>query len=111
MSSVQQQNPAGLQLLGSILAKLKLPGPGPLAQAQIMEAVTAVFGAAAARELRVVSYRKGKLAFEVRSAARAFEFQAFARGSALEELRGRPGLEQLSEITFKNGSWRVHGQQ
>ncbi len=99
-----------MQRLGTILAQIKLPGPGPLARAQIDEAVTAVFGSHAAG-LRVASYRKGKLTLEVKSAARAFEYQAFARGAWVDELKKRPGLEALSAIDFKNGAWRVHGQQ
>lgn len=98
-----------MQRLGTILAKFKLPGPGPLAVAQLEQAVAAVFGAKAAG-VRVASYRKGRLSLEVKSAAQAFEFQAFARGRCLDELRGRPGLEDLTEIVFRNGAWRSHGQ-
>ena len=100
-----------MQRLGSILAKLKLPGPGPLALAQIQEAVASAFGRTAGRDLRVASYRKGKLTLEVRSAARAFEYQAFARSTAREALRGMQGLEELTEIVFKNGSWSANGQR
>ena len=96
--------------LGTLLSKLNLHGPGPLAQAQIEAAVAAVFGKAASG-LRVASYRKGKLALEVMSAARAFEYQAFARGTCVEQLRRNPGLEELAEVVFKNGSWRAHGQR
>ncbi len=99
-----------MQRLGSILANLKIPGPGPLALAQLEAAVGSVFGTAASG-LRVASYRKGKLTLEVKSAARAFEYQAFARSGVLDSLKQRPGLEALSEIVFKNGSWRAHGQR
>jgi hypothetical protein len=99
-----------VQRLGAILANLKLPGPGPIALARIEEAVAQVFGPAASG-LRVASYRKGKLALEVKSAARAFEYQAFARGACVEALKRKPGLEELAEIVFKNGAWRAHGQR
>lgn len=99
-----------MQRLGAILARLQLPGPGPLALAQLDQAVAAVFGPAASG-LRVASYRKGRLTLEVKSAARAFEYQAFARGEALPRLRARPGLEALTEVVFKNGAWRSHGQR
>ena len=103
-------NDGALQRLGTILAHLKLPGPGPLALAQIQDAVAAVFGATASG-LRVASYRKGKLSLEVKSAARAFEYQAFARDGLLATLRAKPGLDGLTEVVFKNGAWRVHGQR
>ena len=99
---------AAVQRLGSILANLKLPGPGPLALAQIQEAVAGVFGPAASG-LRVASYRAGKLVLEVKSAARAFEYQAFARRSCVEQLKRHPALASLSSIAFKNGAWKAHG--
>ena len=101
----------GVPRLGSILAKLRLPGPGAIALARIQASLEAVFGAAATDELRVASYRRGRLLIDVRSAARAFEWQAFARDDALSRLRGQPGLEELSEVAFRNGAWRAHGQQ
>jgi len=108
---MQRRQEAGVPRLGSILAKLRLPGPGQIALARIQASLEAAFGAAAKGELRVASYRKGRLLLEVRSAARAFEWQAFARDDALARLRGQPGLEELSEVAFRNGAWRVHGQQ
>jgi hypothetical protein len=107
----ERRNDRGVARLGSILSKLRLPGPGAIALARIQASLEAVFGDAAARDLRVAGYRKGRLLIDVRSAARAFEWQAFARSDALDRLRGRPGLEELSEIAFRNGAWRAHGQQ
>jgi len=97
-----------LQKLGSILARLKLPGPGALELRQLENAVSAVFGAASAG-LRIASFRRGRLVLEVESAARAFEYQAFARKSLIERLKTLPGLEGLIEVAFKNGAWRAHG--
>lgn len=99
-----------MQRLGTILSHLKIPGPGPLAVAQLESAVGTVFGTAASG-LRVASYRKGKLTLEVKSAARAFEYQAFARSGVLDALKARPGLEELTEIVFRNGAWRANGQR
>ena len=99
-----------MQRLGSILAQLKLPGPGPLQLRQMQEAIGKVFGVGAAG-LRLASFRRGRLVIEVESAARAFELQAFARGVLLGKLQAMPGLEQLSEVVFKNGAWKVHGRQ
>ena len=96
--------------LGSILAQLKLPGPGPLQLRQMQEAIARVFGVGAAG-LRLASFRRRRLVIEVESAARAFELQAFARGSLLARLKQMPGLEQLTEVVFKNGAWKVHGRQ
>jgi hypothetical protein len=94
-----------LQKLGSILARLKLPGPGPLQLRQIETALARTFGARAA-SLRVASFRRGRLVIEAGSAASAFELQAFARGAALRSLRGQPGLEALAELVFRVGTVR-----
>ena len=55
--------------------------------------------------------QRGRLVIEVKSAARAFELQAFGRSELLAQLKKKPGLEQLAEVVFKNGAWRAHGQQ
>jgi len=99
-----------VQRLGTILAQLKLPGPGPLQLRQIQAALEEALGAAA-QGARVASYRRGRLVVEVRSAARAFELQAFARDALRERLRTMAGLGQLTEVAIRNGAWRVHGQQ
>jgi hypothetical protein len=99
-----------LHRLGSILSQLKLPGPGPLQLRQLQDAIAGVFGVGAAG-LRLSSFRRGRLVIEVESAARAFELQAFARGALLARLKAMPGLEQLTEVAFKNGAWKVHGRQ
>lgn len=93
--------------LGSILAQLRLPGPGPLQLRQIQEALASRLGSG----VRIASFRGGRLAVEVRSSARAFELQAFGRAALVERLKGVPGLEQLREVAFKNGAWKAHGQQ
>ena len=105
-----------MQRLGSILSQIKLAGPGPLQLKQIHAAlaeVVAATGARAAvgRDLRVASYLRGKLVIEARSAARAFELQAFGRAELLARLKQKPGLEQLAQVVVKNGAWRAHGQQ
>lgn len=94
--------------LSSILAKLKLPGPGELEQQQLDAAVAQTFGARA-DGLRVVSFKRGKLVLEARSAARAFEYQAFGRDGLVARMKELPGLQRLSAIEFKNGAWRTHG--
>jgi len=99
-----------LQRLGTILAQLKLPGPGPLELRQIEASLPAIFGAAT-DGARVASYRRGRLVIEVKSSARAFEYQAFARAAVIDRLRRLPGLEQLKELAFKPGAWRAHGRQ
>jgi len=110
-----------LQRLGSILAQLRLPGPGPVELRLLESALEAALSAkvpvkfqqsAAGRaNARVASYRRGRLVVEVKSAARAFELQAFARPALVERLKRQPGLEQLAEVVFRNGSWRANGQQ
>jgi hypothetical protein len=92
-----------LQRLGSILAQLKIPGPGSLQLRQIEEAVGTALGPRA-KGVRIASYRRGRLVLEVRSAARAFELQAFARHEVLDRLRAMAGLEQLAELQFRNGA-------
>jgi len=100
-----------MEKISSILRRFKLPGPGPLHVRQIQEALVAELGESAWKEVRVASYRQGALVLECSSAARAFEWQAFARGELVARLKGRPGLEALAEVKFKNGSWRRHGGQ
>ena len=100
-----------MEKLSSILRRIKVPGPGPLHVRQIQEALGSELGKAAANDVRVASYVRGTLVLECRSAARAFEWQAFARGELVARLKGRPGLEALAEVKFKNGSWRGHGGQ
>lgn len=97
-----------MEKISSILARIKLPGPGPLHLGQIQEALSAELGAAAARDLRVASYRAGRLVLECPSSARAFEWQAFARADLLARLKRRTGLEALTDVNFKNGAWRGH---
>jgi hypothetical protein len=99
-----------LQRLGSILAQIKLPGPGPLQMRQIEAALQAELSPKASG-LRAASYRRGRLVVETKSAARAFEQQAFARSGLVARLKKHPGLEQLTEIVFKPGAWRAHGRQ
>jgi hypothetical protein len=98
-----------LEKLGSILARIRLPGPGPLQAQQIAEAVFAVLGDAT-RDVRVASFRAGRLVIECASAAQAFELEAFAREELLARLKGKAGLEALAEVTFRNGSGRLHGR-
>lgn len=98
-----------MEKIASILRRIRLPGPGPLHVRQIEEALAAELGAAA-RDVRFASFRRGTLVLECKSAARAFEWQAFARGDLAERLKARPGLEGLAEVKFKNGSWRGHGR-
>ena len=111
-----------MQRLGSILSKIKLSGPGPLQLEQIHAALAEVAGKpsggakgsdakAADADLRVASYQRGRLVIEAKSAARAFELQAFGRAKLLAQLRKQPGLEKLAEVVVKNGAWRAHGQQ
>lgn len=100
--------PSGMEKISSILARIKLPGPGPLELEQIQDAVRAELGADAARQLRVASFRGGRLVLECSSSPRAFEWQAFARQDLLARLKRRPGLQALTEVNFKNGAWRGH---
>ena len=99
-----------MEKIASILRRIRLPGPGPLHQRQIEEALAAELGETVARDVRFASYRRGTLVLECRSAARAFEWQAFARGDLAARLKARPGLEGLAEVKFRNGSWRGHGR-
>lgn len=99
---------SGMEKISSILARIKLPGPGPLQIGQIQDAVRAEFGADAAAQLKIASFRAGRLVLECSSAARAFEWQAFARPDLLARLKRRPGLEALTDLNFKNGAWRGH---
>jgi hypothetical protein len=98
-----------VQRLGTILSQVKLAGPGPLQLRAIEAAVRAELGAKAAG-VRVGGYRRGRLVLEVRSAARAFELQAFARGELLARLKRREGLAGLVDVSFKNGAWGSHGK-
>jgi hypothetical protein len=102
---------SGMEKISSILSRIKLPGPGPLHLGQIQDAVRAELGEAGARDVRVASYRAGRLVLECSSSARAFEWQAFARADLLARLKHRPGLETLTEVNFKNGAWSRHGRQ
>ena len=99
-----------MEKLSSILSRIKLPGPGALHLRQIHDALCAELGESAVRDLRVATYRRGELVLDCRSAARAFEWQAFARGELVARLKARPGLEALTEVKIKNGSWRGHGR-
>ena len=99
-----------MEKISSILRRIRLPGPGPLHVRQIEEALAAELGDQATRDVRFGSFRRGTLVLECRSAARAFEWQAFARGDLAARLKTRPGLEGLAEVKFKNGSWRGHGR-
>jgi hypothetical protein len=101
---------AGMEKISSILRRIRIPGPGPLHVRQIQEALAAELGEQAARDVRFASFRSGTLVLECRSAARAFEWQAFARGELAARLKTRPGLEGLAEVKFRNGSWRGHGR-
>lgn len=95
-----------MEKLGDILARLVFPGPGPLQQEQILGIVESVLGREARAEVRVGSYRSGKVVLEVRSAARCFEWQAFARSSLLARFRGSPGFEKIQDVRFQVGTWR-----
>lgn len=99
---------SGMEKISSILARIKLPGPGPLQLGQIEEAVRAELGAAASKQLRIASFRAGRLVLECSSSPRSFEWQAFARADLLARLKRRPGLEALTDVNFKNGAWRGH---
>jgi hypothetical protein len=101
----------GMEKISSILARIKLPGPGPLHLGQIQDALRAELGDAASGDVRVASFRAGRLTLECSSSARAFEWQAFARADLLARLKHRPGLETLTEVNFKNGAWSRHGRQ
>jgi hypothetical protein len=100
-----------MEKLSSILARIQVPGPGPMHRRQILEALRAELGAAAARDLHVASYRCGKLVLDCSSAARAFEWQAFAGGDLAERLKRRAGLESLSQVQVRNGAWRRNVRQ
>ena len=101
-----------MERLGRILASLRLKAPGPLESRQLEEAVRETFSQeapsppSAGPDVRVSSYRKGCLILEVRSAAQAFEYRAFHQQRLLQALKGCAGLEQLSELRFRVGSWR-----
>lgn len=94
-----------MEHLSRILAKLHIPGPGPIQLQRIQEVAARVLGKGA-EDIRVQSLRSGRLILEAPSAARSFEWGAFRTAELLTALQQIPGLEELQEIRFRVGSWR-----
>ena len=95
-----------MEQLSNILSRLHLRGPGPLQLQRIRDAAVEALGSAAARDIRVGAFRRGRLTLEVASAAQAFEWNAFHGAVMRDALRGVPGFEKLREVRFRVGSWR-----